>query len=311
MPQITPTNPIGQLDTIKNVAAGQGTVPAAIPAPEGTEAAPVEKTGEDPLSPKLVELARRTRAQRQLELKLKAQEQALAQREAEIAKKATDYETNYVPVEKLRNDLLGVLTQAGYNREQLVQALGSPQVGMEVEVRQLREELKALKQMSEQSQKQFQERDSQQYEQALNQIRMDAKALVDSDPSFETIKATNSHEAVAELIKKVFDEGYVDEEKGVNFPKGTILSVEQAAQKVEDYLLEEAIKMANLKKVKEKLSPPVEEIPVETPKVDSQNKQGIKTLTNTMSAQSSAKKLSAADRRARAIAMLEGRIPPG
>ena len=99
-------------------------------------------------------------------------------------------------------------------------------------------------------------------------IEADVNLLVDSDPEFETIKATNSSQEVVRLIERVFNE------------EGTILSVEEAAKTVENALLEQTIKqmqrLNQVKKIQSKLAPALVAEKLTTPA-----KPG-KTLTNAM-----------------------------
>jgi hypothetical protein len=122
----------------------------------------------------------------------------------------------------------------------------------------------------------------------MKQIRNDVNMLVKHDPQFETIKATNSIGDVVELIEKTFNED------------GVLLTVEEAAQQVESYLVDEAIKLARLAKIQQKLAP--------APKAEASKatgtpeKQSMKTLTNSVN---SSRTLSA---RERAILAMQGKL---
>lgn len=112
------------------------------------------------------------------------------------------------------------------------------------------------------------ERTTQEYQQALKVIDADAKMLVDSDPAFETIKARGAHGEITKLVEAVFNK------------EGTILSVEEAAQMIEEKLFETTLKeveqLSALKKVQAKRQPaaPAAEVPA--------GKGPAKTLTNAM-----------------------------
>lgn len=269
---------------------------ATAPAPE------VEK--KEQMSPKLVELARRAKAQRAAQLRLQQEQQALATARADIERKQREYETNYIPKDRLQNDFLGVLADAGITPEQIQNYfMQQPTATVELKLQQAMKRIEELENGSKTFAKNQEEQAQQNYEAAINQIRNDAKVLVNTDPNFELVKEMRAEEEVVNLIKRVFDEGI----PGVYTP-GTVLSVDDAAAQVEDYLFEEATRVANLSKVKQKLgvSAPVETSPKQTQQ-PLNKQQSIKTITNSMVA-TPTKPLSAAERRARAIAIAEGRL---
>jgi hypothetical protein len=273
--------------------------PAATPPVDGTptEAAPVvEAEKKEAMSPKLVELARRAKAQRAAQIKLQQEQQALATARADIERKQREYETNYIPKDRLQNDFLGVLADAGISPEQIQNYfMQQPTASVELKLQQAMKRIEELENGTKTFAKNQEEQAQQNYETAINQIRNDAKVLVNTDPSFELVKEMRAEEEVVNLIKRVYT-------------PGTVLSVDDAAAQVEDYLFEEATRVANLSKVKQKLvaSASVDATTKQTQQP--QNKQQpIKTITNSMVA-SPTKPLSPAERRARAIAIAEGRL---
>ncbi|MDE2106538.1 MAG: hypothetical protein KGL39_55500, partial [Patescibacteria group bacterium] len=97
-----------------------------------------------------------------------------------------------------------------------------------------------------------------------------------------TIRATNSVKDVVDLIEQTFKE------------EGRVMDVEEAANEVENYLLEEIEKLTRIEKLKKRM----EAKPAATPKSDEQTPQKkqpqtMKTLTN---AASSSRQLSAKER---------------
>ncbi len=132
------------------------------------------------------------------------------------------------------------------------------------------------------------------YEQAVKQVSREVALLVDSDDAYETIKATSSQDAVVELIKQTYAED------------GILLNAEEASKQIEEYLLEEAIKMASLKKVQSKLSPPVEQ--KQDPKIPTKQTQITPTKTLTHAVNASSKPSSANDRKQRAILAFQGQL---
>lgn len=312
MPQITPSVPtttktvstgrqdITKVPTNELLAMEGGEVVPAIPAVEGAEA-----TSED--SPKLVELARRTKAQRQLQIKLQQDQQVLEQQKAEFAKKDAEYQTNYVTKDRLKTDLVGVLTELGYDSKMLSEAFQSQPVAVDMEIRALKQKIASMEAAASKTTEDLKQDKQGQYESAINKIRADVKQLVKTDANFETIKELAAEEEVVAFIKETFEQGFTDKE-GTEYPKGYVFSNVEAAQLIEERLVEESLRRANLTKVKQKLAPvtdePIKQIPT------TNNKQTPKTLTNTMSTSSNTKSLSTAERRARAIAIAMGQIPP-
>ncbi len=316
MPQITPTDLATQLnantksgrpDTSKmepaNTAAIEGDAPTI---------APASPSPEDPNSSKFLELAKRTKANRALQMKLQQEQQSIEQAKAEMAKKNSEYETNYIPKERLKSDLLGVLTELGYDPNQVAQAFQSGPVNVDMTIRKLQKEIAELKAGTETVTKTLEQNKVSQFDAAVNNVRSQAKALVAKDPTFETIKAMGKEEDIVQHILKVFNEGETDAEGNEVYPVGHVLDVTDVATQIEEKLLEEALRFASLEKVKKKLAPPpVEETPESIKqKITPHTKQTpIKTLTNTMTA-SPSKSLSHSERRARAIAIARGESLP-
>lgn len=102
-------------------------------------------------------------------------------------------------------------------------------------------ELKAQLGQGEQSIKKAQE---EAYQNAVNQMKAETQRIVESSPGdYELIAAQGQHDAVVALIEATYKEEKI------------LMSPKQAADKVEEYLLERALKVAGLKKVREKTSP--------------------------------------------------------
>lgn len=219
---------------------------------------------QDPLAPKWAALARQQQS-------VRAQQKALEeQRKAWIAEKETlakEAEQAKALKAKLSQDPYGALLDLGITADQAAALLLNQPNPVDQRVLMLQEELKALKASQEQSQTNFQELQNQQYEEAKRQISADVTSLVKSNESFETIKAMGAEDAVVELIEQTFNE------------TGELLSTEDAANQVEEYLLEQALSFAKLKKVQSKLSPAQE---LHAGDTQSQPKQQINTLSNRM-----------------------------
>lgn len=244
--------------------------------------APKEAAKEEPLSSQYAQLARREKAIRAKSMEVKAQEAAFKAREDALAARERDLQdsSRYVSKTKLMEDPLSVLAEHGVDYNDLTNRLlnqPSPEnAALTSELRALKDEIKALKGEQEKTQKSFEENQTNAYKQAVNQIRSDVRSLVTKDPNFEMVKATNSVDDVVELIERTFKEGLGDEH-----PKGTVLDLEVAAQMVEDYMVEEALKIARLSKIAKKLQPAAT-APAAQKTIETKQSQPQKTLTNSV-----------------------------
>lgn len=245
----------------------------------------------DKVSAKIfAELARKEKAFRAKEDAWKAQ---LAEKEQGWLAKEQEYQSKYIPRDKLMNDTLGALQEAGISYDQLTQLVMNPPsqealINMQLQnkIKELESKLDSKFNSFEESQKQQQ---SKQYEQAMNQLRGQVKNLVASDAdTFELINAhgEDAQEAVVRYIEDYYKE------------TNQILPIDQAAKEVEAHLLEESKKLYELKKIKSLLVPQEQE----TPQVQGKPQATHKTLTNT-NATSTQRPMS---RRERAIAAFNG-----
>jgi len=286
------------VDSTSNIEAAteEGTTTTEETVEEVTPEAPkVDPT----LSRQFAQLARqekalRAKAQQQAQ-EFKAREEALKAREAALTTPVKQDLTNYISKDKFKSDPLGVLAEAGLSYDEITQQLLTQQPRdprTEAHIARLEAKLAALEEANTTSQKTYAEQQQAQYQAAVKQIQMDAKKLVSTDPNFETIKATGSVKDVVELITQTYDKD------------GVLLSVEEAAQQVEDYLVEEAMKITQIDKIKKRMaasnaSKPKSE--VKTPATPGQT-QPMKTLTNATSSQ---RQLSAKER---AILAFKGQL---
>lgn len=247
-------------------------------------AADAPKEAETPLSTQYAVLARKEKALRSKVQELRAKEDALKAREeaAKTASQPSIDESKYIPKERLTQDTLAVLEEMGISYDQLTNLiLNQPKLdpASQAALSQMKAEIKALRDAQDDARKGVQTQQEEAYKQAVNQIRLEAKQLVSSDPvAYEAIHLTNSVNDVVELIEETFKQD------------GVLLSVEDAAKEVEDYLAEEAFKLAKLKKIQQKLQPVAP-----APKKQDVEKQQpqMKTLTNAVGTQ---RKLSARER---------------
>jgi len=134
---------------------------------------------------------------------------------------------------------------------------------------------------------------AQEYERALIQIQADAKQIVASSEDFPVLKETGNYEAVSEYMKLIFDK------------EKRIIPVSEAVKHMEEFLEEEALKIASIAKIRSRLS----EKTTEQPQASSTtpNTQKPTTLTHKLTtATASPASLTPEERRKRAIDIFYG-----
>lgn len=266
------------------------------PAAEATATETPAKPAAPNLSSQYAQLAKQEKMIRAAQARLKADQVAFkAAQDAAKAPAPTLYDTTrHIDREALKSDPFKVLADLGLTYDQLTQqALNAPspeQVQLNQTISTLRSEINDLKQAQEKASKSFEETQTQGYQQAINQIRSDARKLVNSDPAFETIKATGSINEVVELIEKTFKE---DKDE---YGNPVLLTVDEAAKLVEDEISERLYSYANrVDKIKKRFNSPAAPAgaPVNKQQQQEPKQQQRPTLTNQIS---SSGKLSAKER---------------
>lgn len=278
MSAISPTS--GQTDEI-------------VEAPEVTEDTPkVETPQETAASRQFAQIARQEKILRQKEQAFKAKEADLVAREAKLSQTpqtpAIDLK-QYVSIERFKADPLAVMAETGMSydaiTEQLISQSNTPQdPRTQATISKLEAKIQAMEDAAKADKDAATQRQTAEYEHAVKQVREQAKKLAFTNPEFEMIKATNSVEDVVDLIKRTHAE------------EGILMSVEEASQQVEEYLIEEALKLNKVSKVQkrlQKVAPTVKASTVQTPVTEQKQQQQMKTLTN---ATGSTRQLSAKER---------------
>lgn len=252
-----------------------------LPAPE-QETAPKQ----DEFAQKFAALAKREKAIRAKELAAKAREEELTRSyEAKLSESEKAYQA------RLAQDPWGTMISAGMTPDQVVEYLTNKPSPENVQLTQLQQELRALKEQQEKLLNRSQEENVQATEQAKNLLRKELEIISEKSDRFEVMKAMGSQEAAILLIEQTLrDEGYM-------------MSVEEAAQAVEDYLTEEVLGLQKLKKIQAKINPPQV---IEEQKPQIPQKPHTTTLSTRLSQSSPTKNFTAAQRRARAIAIASG-----
>lgn len=271
---------------------------ALVPSSESkpVEGVASEAVKSDPMSAKFAALARKEKQIRQMARRFQSEKQSLEAQKVEI-EKYKNWDA------RLNNDPISVLLERGYTPDQIAQKLLNQNDPQASYLQKLENKIQELENAQSQSLKKMEQAQSVQYEQARKQIASDVKILVDGNEEYESIQAMGAQEAVVELIEQVFNKD------------GIILPIEQAAKEVEDYCLEQAKKIAGLKKLQAK-SETQQNVPrgtipngVHAPMKNSNNAQ---VPANTLSNRglSTARPETYEQKRERIIAIMEGRLPP-
>jgi hypothetical protein len=254
--------------------SNEGQIAPEIDAPQQPEA----KNGT--ADPRLEQFAAKER-------QLRKMQQDLATEKQRLTAEGERYKTGYVAKDRLTQDPLSALEEAGITPDKLSELLMNAPNTNDPTVRMLRAEMKRLQDKQDFFDKKQQEETQQRYDQATKQIGREAALLVDSDSNFETIKATGKADEVTKLILEEFN------------TTGVLLDVKEAAQRVEDRLVEEGMKYASVGKIKSRLAPPAD--PVEQKPAAPSAQPQVRTITQNMTT-STPTGNSEKDRIARAIA---------
>lgn len=287
--QVSPEE-LGALRTKSASSAGQNDISDSIHPGVPSEAATDPK--ETPISSQYAILAKKEKALRmkahQQEQNYRAREQAILAKEEAAKSQNTQDLSRYISKDRFQNDPLGALADAGLTYDQITQLALNGNQAQDPRYLQLAEQVKALKEEQVSARKAYDDQQLESRAQAIRQMERQAKDLITNDPAFETIKEYGATKHVIKLIERTFDED------------GILLTVEEAALKVEEHLMEKAIRLSRLNKVQQRLKPAASKSATQQQTVPQQ--QGMKTLTNAVG---STKPLST---RERAILAAKGQL---
>lgn len=232
-----------------------------------------------------------SRKEKQIREKEQALEQRLKQIEEESALKSEKYKQYDSIPERIKQEPLKFLEEYGITPDVLAKMMvegdGKPTVDMQLneiktqafqEIEKLKAELKAEKEAQQQKQ----------YEQTIESFKSDIEKFVAANDDYELIRENNATHLIFEVI----------ETQAKQSPGEPLMTIEEAANAVESYLLDQAKKLLELRKIKGIYSP---ESVGEQAKDNTQKPQTAQaTLSNALSAQtpsrSDAKKLSEEER---------------
>lgn len=179
------------------------------------------------LSPQLTALARKEQAHRH-------REQALIAREKELEEKLKRADKFSTLEEKLKAKDYSEAEALGLSYEGYTEYLLNKQNGEKPEnqaFKALADEVSALKKSKEESA-------DQEFQETVSEYRKEVGALVASDARFISVKEDKQEDAVLQLILDSWEED------------GKEVTVEQAAQDVEDFIVAEATRYSGFTKIK-------------------------------------------------------------
>ena len=198
-----------------------------------------------PLSPQFAALAKQRRA-------LQQERQIFEQEKAKLAESAA---VGGIDLARVKSDPLGVLREAGVSYEQLTEAVLADPNGSNRDIEALKAEIKALKEGVD---KNFVDRDSQQEQQVLTEMRREADSLVATGDEFKYVRAMKSAPKAVDLIHKTWK------------ATGEILGVSEALKLFD----------AECKKDYEALSSALTPAQAAQAAIQQQQSTGMRTLTN-------------------------------
>jgi hypothetical protein len=178
-------------------------------------------------------LARQRRA-------LQVKERELQEREKAFQATSSTKDT-WIDPSQLKSKPLSVLLQNGVTYDQLTEALLAEQSGVNPEIAELKAQMEAMK---AEVHKTMADKDSQAEQQVLAEMTKEATFLATQGDDFEMVRETRSVPTVMSLIEKTYRQ------------TGEVLDVSEAMGLVEDELIKDALKIANIKKVQAKFQPP-------------------------------------------------------
>lgn len=239
--------------------------------PDNSVQANVVREVIQPLSPQSAAFAKQRRA-------LQLKEQQLAERE-----KAMSGPSRAELESRIKSQPLSVMQELGVTYDQLTNDILAAQSGVTPELLALKAEVKALKEGVD---KTFSEKDQAAEKAVLAEMRRTVNQLSSQGDDFEIIRETRSQPDVMDLIYRTWKQS------------GEVMDEVEAMRLVENELIKDAERIARLKKVQGRLTPP----PTDPALQLQQPTKGMRTLTNKDSATPSM------SRRQRAILAAQGNL---
>lgn len=247
--------------------------------PEAASSTQPDKTGE--LDPRMEQLAKRERAIRNQARQLEQQKR--------------DWEAKINPpkpaptIEDFKQQFLKDPSSLGLSYEDIANVAMSAPTPENQQLNALNAKIAELEAKLSGTDQKITSAQEKAYSDAVKQISREVESIVGNNESFEMIRATSNQAAVVALIEETYKE------------EGYVMTSEDAAKQVEEYLVDKNLKIASLKKIQEKLNPQMEQ------PLKPQRQSQTSTLTRATTVPST-QTLSPKDRKARAIAAFQGKL---
>lgn len=252
--------------------------PAVETAPPAAEKAAPE------VDPRIAELERREIAIRQQTLEMQRLKQ-----EMEEAKRSQE---GRLSPEEWKQKFLEDPTQLGIDYQDMADRYLSQPSEEKKMITSLQREIEDLRSQYKNQMTQLEQAQKQAYENAVRQLQSETESLIASRASeYEAITSLGRQQDVVNLIKDTYQKEQI------------MMSVEQAANQIEQKLIDEALRYAGLSKVKAKIVPTSDPAKQEDTK---EQKQTQNTLTRSLSQASGP--LTPSQLRERAIAAFNGSL---
>ncbi len=225
-----------------------------------------------PLSPQFAALAKQRRA-------LQQERQQLDKEKADYAASKQDVES--VPLAKLKSNAMRTLIELGIPYEQLTKEIMADQDGYNPEIQALKDKIAALETGID---KKLTDREQQQKQAALSEMKREASEIVNADPKLMALKDDEAIDQVIEYIEQKY------------LSTGEVMDVRVACQKINQWLIEDAKRRSKWLQAEEGVTP--QQLP---PQPQQQQRQ-MRTLTNRDTASVPL------DKKARAIMAFKGTL---
>lgn len=229
---------VSKQSPVETITIPTGGAPEAVP--KETEA-PAKVAEDFSSDPRMMELARKEKLIRAEAKRVTQEKQELAELTAKARAPQQSAPQGLTPEQWKQKFLEEGPEALGLTYQEVADKyLAQPSEEVQ-QVKALKQEIERLREEMGQSKQSIEQAKQQAYQNAIVQLTNEAKSLVSQRPEdFETISAMGAYDKVVELIKATYEEEQV------------LMSVQDAAKEVEDYLLDQALKYASLKKVRAK-----------------------------------------------------------
>lgn len=281
-PVTKPEDQAGVVKTEQNHTDVTSKVEKPVETKDGSGSEAPESDTRDKYAQQMAILARKEKA---LRINNERSSSKIKELEAKLQAMEEAQNSKFVPKEKLSKEhIVDTLREAGLSYEDITAAvLGAPKsedikanADFEAKVKAaIDKELEPIRKQQEQARKEMEEGQQQAYENALNGLRAETRRLVTTDDNFEAIahEGDRAINEVVNLIEHTFQNG-LDEAR----PKGTIMSVSEAAELIEEELVSRYKRAQGLKKLGGGKAPATEQ---ESAPTQSSGDKTMKTLSNT------------------------------